>query len=71
MGFKIAQKWWFLDKFKKNDLINEKILFLLDAKEKQWRKEVLKFKQFIDCHDENNIKFKKFFKKIMRSSHAI
>ena len=31
---------------------------------------VLKFKQFIDCHDENNIKFKKFSKNY-RSFHAI
>ena len=70
-GSKLPRNGGFWISLKKNDLINEKILFLLDAKEKQWRKEVLKFKQFIDCHDENNIKFKKFFKKIMRSCHAI
>ena len=38
---------------------------------KKWRNEILKFKQFIDCHDENNIKFKRSFYKILKTPMLI
>jgi surface carbohydrate biosynthesis protein len=69
-GSKLPRNGAFWISVKRNNLINEKILFLLDAKEKKWRNEILKFKQFIDCHDENNIKFKRSFNKILKNSHV-